>query len=455
MREGDDRADAEVLVDGAAGREVPDLALAVCSMQRLTASVDGAAQFIDEKYRRKSPHHPRLEHRRDSVADVSLGVDAVHRRVAGRTSSLNWPPPLKIQRKPALSPNENCSRQREMDADAGAHEAIDGVGDVQGGAVAGGGALERERVLAAGQRAAEVVAGAERHAVADAAAELVDRRCRTWRRREARSAAGWTRSRNACSMWPSMPRFLSGPSVNGPIGYQIEVGRPTPGPAASEYGRRPGAAGVLVVGEAAVDEAQADLSSKVGGTTSGLPPRRRPLRPPCFFFFFFFFFLGAGAFSLAAALGRRDRLGLRLARTRAPARLAPPSPPAASGVFSSSSGDSATTFCGFLAPDGVLPAFDPAAQLLPEVAPDLGHDLARVRAREVRLAQQRAVLAVVHGDLRALLADLAGHDRGQRQLLGDLLRTPRRCPAARRCSPGRFPSRAISRDRSRAPSGSA
>ena len=38
-------------------------------------------QFIDEKYRRQSTNARSLEHRRQSVADLDLGVDAVHGRV--------------------------------------------------------------------------------------------------------------------------------------------------------------------------------------------------------------------------------------------------------------------------------------------------------------------------------------------------------------------------------------
>ena len=132
-------------------------------------------------------------------------------------------------------------------------------------------------------------------------------------------------------------------------------------------------------------------------------------------------FLLGRLFAFAAAFRRRDRLGRFLrflaARARGSAR------PRRRRRRASSRRPRALRprpSVGFLAPDGVLPRRDLAAQLLPEVAPDLRHDLARVRAREVRLAQQRAVLAVVHGDLRALLADLAGDDRGQRQLLGDL-----------------------------------
>ena len=47
----------------------------------------------------------------------------------------------------------------------------------------------------------------------------------------------------------------------------------------------------------------------------------------------------------------------------------------------------------------------------------------RVRARERRLPQRRAVAAVVNRDLHAFLADLARHDHRQRQLLGDLRET--------------------------------
>ena len=163
-------------------------------------------------------------------------------------------------------------------------------------------------------------------------------------------------------------------------------------------------------------------NSNVGGMTSG-PSSSTTSPSPSIRTFFFFFFLGGGgggspsppsAAATSAFSPFLDRLWLRGRRLAA---------------FATGRVGRLLIVLGRLGDDLLrllrarrrLAALDRVAQLRPERAPDLGHDVAWVRAREARLAQQRAVLAVVNGELRALLADLAGHDRGEGQLLGDLL----------------------------------
>src|SRR6185503_9655773 len=94
-------------------------------------------------------------------------------------------------------------------------------------------------------------------------------------------------------------------------------------------------------------------TSSVGGMTSFVSSSTAtPDSSPTFFFFFFF--LGGGGASSPSPPSAAAVSPFDFDFDFDSGGGASPSPPA-SGVFSSSSGASATTFCGFFEPDGVLP----------------------------------------------------------------------------------------------------